>query len=164
MIAAPIDSSANATSRAVSPHRANDEGVLPLPQTGNHGNGLPSPNNTVSGLSWVSKSPLNLCHDAANEVTIVEEHDAPARTDHSLGDVAAQQRDKKSTVHWLNQLTKREDQVLQLIAKGFSNQEISDELHIATATTKVHIRNIFEKLHVNSRTKAIVVATREGLL
>lgn len=51
-------------------------------------------------------------------------------------------------------LTKREWEVLDLVAQGQSNQEISDRLFISVATVKVHIRHIFKKLGVRSRTEA----------
>ncbi|RLP53214.1 MAG: hypothetical protein D6160_17040 [Ketobacter sp.] len=61
-------------------------------------------------------------------------------------------------------LTSREQEVLDLIAQGLSNQSIADHLHIAIATTKAHLRNIYEKLAVSSRTQAVAKARELGLL
>lgn len=61
-------------------------------------------------------------------------------------------------------LTAREQQILELIAQGMSNQQIADNLSIALATTKAHVRNLFEKLAVNRRTHAIATARSMGLL
>ena len=61
-------------------------------------------------------------------------------------------------------LTAREQQILELIAQGMSNQQIADHLSIALATTKAHVRNLFEKLAVNRRTHAIATARSMGLL
>ncbi|MGC1510890.1 helix-turn-helix domain-containing protein, partial [Ketobacter sp.] len=61
-------------------------------------------------------------------------------------------------------LTTREQEVLDLIAQGLSNQSIADHLHIAMATTKAHLRNIYEKLAVSSRTQAVAKARELGLL
>lgn len=60
--------------------------------------------------------------------------------------------------------TRRELEVLQLIAEGASNQEIAARLVIAGPTVKRHISNIFDKLGVGSRTQAIAQARKRGLL
>lgn len=61
-------------------------------------------------------------------------------------------------------LTHRELEVLGLIASGHRNQAIADSLHIAVTTTKAHIRNIYEKMAVNSRTQAVARARELGLI
>ncbi|WP_252315006.1 response regulator transcription factor [Sinobaca sp. H24] len=62
------------------------------------------------------------------------------------------------------QLTAREQEVLQLMAEGKSNQEIADQLFIALKTTKVHVSNILGKLSVHDRTQAVVYAFKHGLV
>ena len=52
-------------------------------------------------------------------------------------------------------ISKREFEVLQLISKGFSNQEIADKLFISLPTVKTHSSNLFGKLNVQRRTQAI---------
>ena len=54
-----------------------------------------------------------------------------------------------------NNLSEREADVLQLIFKGYNNQKISDELFISLNTVKYHIRNIYEKLNINSKNEVI---------
>jgi LuxR family transcriptional regulator, maltose regulon positive regulatory protein len=61
-------------------------------------------------------------------------------------------------------LSQRELEVLQLIAQGFSNQEISERLYLALDTVKGYTRRIFEKLHVQRRTEAVARARELGLL
>jgi len=62
------------------------------------------------------------------------------------------------------ELTKRELEVLTLLASGKSNRVIGARLHISEATVKSHLRGIFAKLQVLSRTEAIAAASRRGLI
>ena len=60
-------------------------------------------------------------------------------------------------------LTEREVDVLKLIARGLSNQEIADTLVVSIATIYTHVSKILDKLHLASRTQAALYALREGL-
>jgi DNA-binding NarL/FixJ family response regulator len=62
------------------------------------------------------------------------------------------------------QLTPRELAALRLLANGNSNKEIATALEISERTVKSHLAHLFEKLHVTSRTEAVRVATRRGLV
>jgi two-component system NarL family response regulator len=62
------------------------------------------------------------------------------------------------------QLTPREMSTLRLLADGKSNKEIANALDISERTVKTHLAHLFEKLGVTSRTEAIKVATRRGLV
>lgn len=61
-------------------------------------------------------------------------------------------------------LTARERDVLALIAKGYENQRIADELFISLKTVKTHVSNILAKLEVSDRTQAVVYAFRHHLV
>lgn len=61
-------------------------------------------------------------------------------------------------------LTKKELEVLSLIVDGLSNQEISEKLFVSISTTKAHVHNILQKLYLTDRTKAAIVALKEGLV
>jgi len=63
-----------------------------------------------------------------------------------------------------NDLSKREREILSLVAKGSSNKEIARDLHISTNTVKVHLRNIFTKVGANSRTEAAMYAVNTGIV
>lgn len=62
------------------------------------------------------------------------------------------------------QLTPRELVTLRLMADGRSNKEIAQQLRITERTVKTHVGHLFEKLSVSSRTEAVKVATRRGLV
>ena len=53
-------------------------------------------------------------------------------------------------------LTKREHEILALLAKGFLYKEIADQLGISLSTVRAHLHTVYEKLHVQSRTEAVV--------
>ncbi|SEM65334.1 two component transcriptional regulator, LuxR family [Mesobacillus persicus] len=62
----------------------------------------------------------------------------------------------------LHLLTRRECEVLQLLADGKSNRAIGDALFISEKTVKNHVSNILQKMNVNDRTQAVVVAIKNG--
>jgi len=61
-------------------------------------------------------------------------------------------------------LTEREVEVLKLVAKGLSNQEIAARLVVSERTVGAHVSNILGKLHLANRTQAALYALREGLI
>lgn len=61
-------------------------------------------------------------------------------------------------------LTEREMEVLALIVEGLSNPQIAERLFITRATAKAHVHSILQKLYVDDRTKAAIMAMKEGLV
>ena len=61
-------------------------------------------------------------------------------------------------------LTPRETDVLTLIGKGFTRKEVANKLNISPNTAAEHIKNIYQKLHINSRAEAALEACRLGLI
>ena len=61
-------------------------------------------------------------------------------------------------------LTEREMEVLKLIAKGYTNNKIAEELVISVGTVKGHVSNVLSKLHLADRTQAAVYAWQEGIV
>jgi LuxR family maltose regulon positive regulatory protein len=65
---------------------------------------------------------------------------------------------------WVEPLSMREREVLQLIAEGLTNQEIAARLYLSLHTVKVHARNIYSKLAVTNRTQAVAKGKALGIL
>jgi DNA-binding NarL/FixJ family response regulator len=61
-------------------------------------------------------------------------------------------------------LTPRQRQVLELLAKGRSTDQIASELHLTTETVRNHIRHLLRGLGAHSRLEAVVIARRQGLI
>ena len=61
-------------------------------------------------------------------------------------------------------LTKRETEVLTLVAKGFPNKEIAYHLSISDRTVQFHLKSVFDKLLVSSRTEAVIEALKRSLI
>lgn len=61
-----------------------------------------------------------------------------------------------------NPLTKREAEVLRLMAEGKSNRAIGDYLFISEKTVKNHVSSILQKMHVDDRTQAVIIAIKNG--
>lgn len=69
----------------------------------------------------------------------------------------------RSTEGLFPELTNREHEVLELIARGLNNQQIADQLVIANKTVRNHVSNIFSKLQVADRAQAIIRAREAGM-
>ncbi len=68
--------------------------------------------------------------------------------------VVASFRSKPATETNSPHLSRRETEILECLTRGLANKEIADELKISVATTRWHLKQIYEKLHVRSRTEA----------
>lgn len=73
---------------------------------------------------------------------------------------------KEIAVHkpQIDELSSREQEVLDLLAQGMSNRDIAEALFISEKTVKNHVSNILRKLSVNDRTQAVIVALKRGLV
>ena len=70
---------------------------------------------------------------------------------------------KKTATMLTDKLTQREIEVLQLLAKGLSNEDISKKLFLSEGTVRNHISSIVDKLGVSDRTQAAIIAIQHGL-
>ena len=78
--------------------------------------------------------------------------------------LAEQSRERDREVHrYVERLTPREMEVLQALANGLSDKDVSESLHVGVGTVRNHLVSIFSKLGVNSRLQALVFALRRGI-
>ena len=70
---------------------------------------------------------------------------------------------QKKNVKYSAELSDRELDVLRALTEGLSNKEIAAQLFISLPTVRFHLKNIYAKLHVNSRTEAVIKAMQEKL-
>jgi DNA-binding CsgD family transcriptional regulator/tetratricopeptide (TPR) repeat protein len=124
----------------------------------------------VKGGRAAAEAALRAAHATATELGAgplmrdIERLARVARVDLSAGgqEVAATDAVAPSTADRLG-LTDREDEVLRLVAGGWSNQQIADALFISRKTASVHVSNILGKLGASSRVEAAAIAHRLGL-
>jgi DNA-binding NarL/FixJ family response regulator len=89
---------------------------------------------------------------------------APTVTRRLLDRVVAQLATAHAPNPQLEQLTEREREVLQLVARGRSNSEIAGELHVSETTVKTHVSHMLVKLDLRDRVQAVVMAYESGLV
>ena len=90
---------------------------------------------------------------------------SPGLTYSACSRVAELVRKRSSmNVHDLTDLTRRELEIIQLLADGLSNEQMAERLYLSPYTIKNHVHNILEKLQVHSRLEAVRLAYRKGLV
>ena len=62
----------------------------------------------------------------------------------------------------LEPLSRREKEILDLLCSGYANKEIADSLHLSIETVRDYLKSIYDKLHVRSRTEAVLKALQAG--
>jgi len=75
--------------------------------------------------------------------------------------VIAYFHNQRKTTKYTATLSEREQEVLNALSEGLSNKEISAQLFISVPTVRFHLKNIYAKLHVNSRTEAVIKAMQQ---
>ncbi|MEY5145449.1 MAG: hypothetical protein RL745_818 [Actinomycetota bacterium] len=89
---------------------------------------------------------------------------SPAVASTLITELAKMARRSEHPDQGIGALSRREREVLALVAEGLNNRAIASRLYISENTVKNHVRNIHEKLGVHNRMEAVVRAVREGLL
>lgn len=113
-----------------------------------------SPEQTVNAIKAVSEGIAWIDPQIARIVL-------SSLQNNNKGEVSEQENVSKTNDY---DLTERELEVLALIVEGLTNSEIAERLVIARATAKTHVHSILQKLYVENRAKAVVVALKEGIV
>ena len=85
----------------------------------------------------------------------------PSLAANLLSEMKAPAREKQDQTDAFDELTERERQILELIAAGTSNKEIGQKLFLTEKTIKHYVTNILQKLHVNNRVQAALLAQKK---
>jgi DNA-binding NarL/FixJ family response regulator len=89
---------------------------------------------------------------------------APSVTRHLIEEFVRRPSTDRPAVRELSDLTERETEVLTLVARGWSNQEIGEALFVTPATVKTHVSRLLMKLDARDRAQLIVIAYETGLV
>ncbi|PNY79720.1 response regulator [Deinococcus koreensis] len=87
-----------------------------------------------------------------------------ARGERRLASAVAERLMHRSVSPSLETLTPREQEVLELVGEGLSNKRVAAQLGVSDQTVKAHLLRVFDKLGVDSRTAAVLIAQKRGLL
>jgi DNA-binding NarL/FixJ family response regulator len=105
--------------------------------------------------------------DLLSAIRIVSAGDAllaPAVTRRLIAEFLRRPEPSQRPSARLDGLTDREREVLTLVARGLSNTEISEHLHVSLATTKTHVGHLLTKLNARDRAQLVIVAYETGLV
>jgi DNA-binding NarL/FixJ family response regulator len=117
----------------------------------------------ASGFALKSR-PLEELLSAIRVVAAGEALLAPSVTRRLISHFADRSPAAGRTPIGLGELTEREREVLTLVARGLSNAELSDTLHVSLPTAKTHVSRILTKLGARDRTQLVVIAYESGLV
>jgi DNA-binding NarL/FixJ family response regulator len=117
----------------------------------------------ASGFALKSR-PLEELLTAIRTVAAGEALLAPSVTSRLIAHFTQAQRTPRKTPRGLDELTERERQVLALVARGLSNAELAETLHVSVPTAKTHVSRILTKLGARDRTQLVVLAYESGLV
>jgi DNA-binding NarL/FixJ family response regulator len=116
----------------------------------------------ASGFALKSR-PLEELLSAIRTVAVGEALLAPSVTRRLIAHFTEADRAPRRTPDGLAELTEREREVLALVARGLSNAELAETLHVSLPTAKTHVSRILTKLGARDRTQLVVLAYESGL-
>jgi DNA-binding NarL/FixJ family response regulator len=117
----------------------------------------------ASGFALKSR-PLEELLSAIRTVAAGEALLAPSVTRRLIAHFTETDRTPKMTPRGLEELTEREREVLALVARGLSNAELAETLHVSLPTVKTHVSRILTKLGARDRTQLVILAYESGLV
>ena len=127
--------------------------------------GFQDEHNVFSALEAGAKAYI-LKHDKSQKITdaILSMMDGGAPISPVIARLMLQKFQRPLPAELPEALTERQVKILKLVSQGFSSKEIAEKLSISYYTVTTHIKNIYNKLQVNSRAEALHEAGRLGLL
>jgi DNA-binding NarL/FixJ family response regulator len=102
--------------------------------------------------------------DAVRRLNAGEALLSPSKIIEMLRIVSRKRQEELEAQKSIDQLTRREREVLQALAEGLDSRDIAEKLHITVETERTHMVNILNKLDVHSRLQALVFAERNGVV
>jgi DNA-binding NarL/FixJ family response regulator len=117
----------------------------------------------ASGFALKSR-PLEELLSAIRTVAAGEALLAPSVTRRLIAHFTLAERTPRKTPRGLAELTEREREVLALVARGLSNAELAETLHVSLPTAKTHVSRILTKLGARDRTQLVILAYESGLV
>ncbi|MBA4116715.1 MAG: response regulator transcription factor, partial [Rubrobacter sp.] len=102
--------------------------------------------------------------DAVRRLNAGEALLSPSKIIEMLRMVSRKRQEELEAQKSIDQLTRREREVLQALAEGLDSRDIAEKLHITVETERTHMVNILNKLDVHSRLQALVFAARNGVV
>ncbi len=102
--------------------------------------------------------------DAVRRLNAGEALLSPSKIIEMLRIVSRKRQEELEAQKSIDQLTRREKEVLQALAEGLDSRDIAEKLHITVETERTHMVNILNKLDVHSRLQALVFAARNGVV
>jgi len=123
--------------------------------------GIQAPDSALRGVLpvWASAKEIQIAIEGAANGLLVLHPDVAEQVEKS-----SETPPRGSSTLLGQQLSARENEILNLLAAGLGNKEIARRLKISDHTVKFHITSIFNKLSVSSRTEAVAVGIRRGLI
>jgi DNA-binding NarL/FixJ family response regulator len=112
----------------------------------------------------LKRTPAEELISAVRTVAAGEALLAPSVTRKLIEAFAARATPQQPDRALLGELTAREVEIWRHIARGMSNAEIAQSLHLSTLTVKTHVTNLLSKLNLRDRTQAVVLAYESGLI
>lgn len=109
-------------------------------------------------------SPPDRLVDAIHVVAGGEALLAPGLTQRLIAECVRRPPPSVGIPERLRELTEREREVLQLVARGLSNEDIATMLFVSLSTVKTHVNRILSKLDLRGRAQAVVIAYESGLV
>jgi len=117
----------------------------------------------ASGFALKSR-PLEELLSAIRTVAAGEALLAPSVTRRLIAHFTTAERTPRKAPRGLAELTEREREVLALVARGLSNAELAETLHVSLPTAKTHVSRILTKLGARDRTQLVILAYESGLV